>query len=129
VRYSTLVTTGFLGLYFSLLQLPSATDLSDKAHNFTDLFRRPCIFRTIALAILLALLVSAHVFRSRFELVTLRDFSQAKRRWADCYLRTENVAHCNKETGFEIYWEGLEQPLQVKLDALKNNKLNLFAEK
>lgn len=129
VRYSTLVTTGFLGLYFSLLQLPSALNLSDKVHTLSDLFRRPYVFRTIALGILLALLISAHAFRSRFELDALRDFSLAKQRWKECYLRTEDVARCNQEAKIDIYWEGLEQPLQVKLDALKNNKLNLFAEK
>ena len=129
VRYTTLVTTGFLGLYFSLLQLPSALNLSDKVHTLSDLFRRPYVFRTIALGILLALLFGAHVFRSRFELDALRDFSLAKQHWKECYLRTEDVARCNQEAKIDIYWEGLEQPLQVKLDALKNNKLNLFAEK
>jgi hypothetical protein len=53
-------------------------------------------------------------------------YAQGKQRWKDCYLQKEDVAACNRETGYPVYPDpaGLRPGPQLKY--LKEHGLNLF---
>jgi hypothetical protein len=105
-RYSTLLIPAFLAIYFYLL--------SQSWHGA----------RNIMLALWVILLLPASVTVPRRE---LQYFSDGKRLWADCYVRTGNITYCDKSTSFKIYPAPEPTHLQQKLDYLKANHLNLFA--
>src|SRR6202034_2695206 len=54
-------------------------------------------------------------------------YTDGKRAWAECYLRTENISECDKSASFAIYPDPNQAPgLKEKLDYLKAHRLNLF---
>jgi hypothetical protein len=55
-------------------------------------------------------------------------YSGGKSRWADCYRHTSNVRYCDEFSHFAIYPSPAATHLQEKLDYLKQNHLNLFAD-
>jgi hypothetical protein len=105
-RYSTLLIPAFLALYFYFLSLPW--------HGT----------RNLVLASFVVLLVPVVVRTPREE---AGGFSNAKRRWADCYVRTGDIRYCDESTSFKIYPAPESTQLQQKLDYLKEHHLNLFA--
>jgi len=105
-RYSTLLIPAFLSLYFYFLSVP---------------WHGP---RKLVLASFVVLLVPV-VARTPIE--EAGGFSNAKRRWIDCYVRTGDIRYCDESTGFKIYPAPEQTQLQQKLDYLKAHHLNLFA--
>jgi hypothetical protein len=55
----------------------------------------------------------------------MRGFTDGKQRWKACYLKTENIEGCDRETGFLIY--PTSPDLKARLAYLKQYHLNLFA--
>jgi hypothetical protein len=107
-RYVTLLIPAFLALYFYLLSKPWRGK------------------RNLVLAIWILLLLPSAMHKPRFE---MRWFSDGKRAWANCYVRTENIRYCDQSTNFAVYPLPPEQTgLQQKLDYLKQHRLNLFYE-
>ncbi|MCM2316706.1 MAG: hypothetical protein NDJ92_16285, partial [Thermoanaerobaculia bacterium] len=47
-------------------------------------------------------------------------------RWRDCYLRRGDIERCNREAAVEVF--PYVEPLAARLEFLKRNRLNLFAE-
>ncbi len=108
-RYVTLLIPAFLAIYFYLL----AKSWHGK--------------RNFVLALWVLLLLPAAV-RKPWEEV--RWYSNGKRDWANCYVRTENIQYCDQSANFALYPhpEPIGLQLQQKLDYLKQHRLNLFDE-
>jgi hypothetical protein len=53
--------------------------------------------------------------------------AEGKRRWAACYVRTENIGYCDRAANFKIYPNPSQVKLKQKLDYLKQHRLNLFS--
>jgi hypothetical protein len=67
----------------------------------------------------------------------IRWYSNGKRDWANCYVRTENVHYCDQSANLWVHphpeqivdlGHGPDLNLQQKLDYLKQHRLNLFYE-
>ncbi len=105
-RYATLLIPAFLAIYFYLLTVQSKK------------------LRGVALILFVVVLIPGHV---RLAPRATR-FAEGKRAWAACYKRTEDIGACDSATAFKIYPFPERTRLKQKLDYLKENKLNLFAE-
>jgi hypothetical protein len=105
-RYTTLLIPAFLAMYFYILTLPSKR------------------VRDAASILFVLVLLPGHVHLS--ARATL--FAHGKRAWVSCYKRTEDVGACDSATAFMIYPYPERTRLKQKLDYLKKNKLNLFAD-
>lgn len=105
-RYTTLLIPAFLAIYFYLLAVPSKK------------------VRDAAMIVLAMVLIPGHVHLS--ARATL--FADGKRAWSSCYKQTEDIAACDSARKFKIYPDAERTRLKQKLDYLKKNKLNLFAE-
>jgi len=107
-RYSTLLIPAFLAVYFYLL--------SRSWHGRRD----------FVLALWVLMLLSAAVRKPWEE---IRRYSNGKRDWADCYVRTENIPYCDQSAvDFSLHTPFEEIGLKEKLDYLKQHRLNLFYE-
>ena len=115
-RYVTLLIPAFLAIYFYLL----SQSWQGK--------------RNFVLALWVLLLLPAAV-RKPWE--DIRWYSNGKRDWATCYVRTENVSCCDQSANFWVhpypeqivdFGHGPDLNLQQKLDYLKQHRLNLFYE-
>jgi hypothetical protein len=104
-RYSTLLIPAFLAIYFFLL--------SQSWYGA----------RNVVLALWVMLLLPSSVTIARAE---VRSYSEGKRRWANCYVRTGDINYCDRSTNFKIYPAPEATHLKQKLDYLKANHLNLF---
>ena len=105
-RYTTLLIPAFLAMYFYLLAVPNK-----KA-------------RETGLIVLVLILIPGHAHLPSHAPF----FADRKIAWANCYKRTESIADCDSATAFKIYPDPEATGLKQKLDYLKRNKLNLFAE-
>ena len=54
-------------------------------------------------------------------------YSVHKTEWVSCYLSRENIAECDKLTGFPVYPNPAVTHLQDKLDFMKHNRLGFYA--
>jgi hypothetical protein len=106
-RYSTLIIPAFLGIYFFLLS---------KAWFG---------MRNLVLALWVILLLPSSLV---IPVTEINWYSGGKSRWADCYRHTSNVRYCDEFSHFAIYPSPAATHLQEKLDYLKQNHLNLFAD-
>jgi hypothetical protein len=115
-RYVTLLIPALLAIYFYLL----SQSWQGK--------------RNFVLALWVLLLLPAAV-RKPWE--DIRWYSNGKRDWATCYVRTENVSCCDQSANFWVhpypeqivdFGHGPDLNLQQKLDYLKQHRLNLFYE-
>ncbi len=109
-RFVTLLIPGFLGLYFHLLTLKS------------ERLRRACLIAY------LLLLLPGHLPLRLGEGHPAAVFSRGKRDWKECFLQTENITHCNELTGFEVIGATDPEVLRQRIDFMKRNRLNLFAD-
>jgi hypothetical protein len=105
-RNLTLLIPGFLGIYFHLLM--SRTRYS----------------RTLLMTTLLAAVLPSCVQRNHKE---IEGFSAMKRAWKDCYRAAENVQYCDNLSGLQLYPRPEATHLEQKLNYLKQNRLNLYA--
>jgi hypothetical protein len=106
-RYITLLIPAFLAIYFYLL---------------SQSWRGK---RNLVLALWILLLLPAAV-RKPWE--DIRWYSNGKRDWANCYVRTENIHYCDQSANFLLHTPFEEIGLKEKLDYLKQHRLNLFSE-
>jgi hypothetical protein len=106
-RYVTLLIPAFLAIYFYLLS--------------QSWYGR----RNVVLALWVLLLLPA-ALRKPWE--DIRWYSNGKRDWANCYVRTENIHYCDQSANFWVYPYPEQIGLQQKLDYLKQHQLNLFYE-
>lgn len=109
-RYMPLLVPGWLALYFA------ANEISKKSARIAAL-----IILTILFAVLPVRRFSAYDKDMEF-------YSDAKRRWASCYLATENVQDCDQTAGHWLYPQPEATQLKMKLDLLKQKGFNLFAQ-
>lgn len=109
-RYYPYLAIGILGLYFHLLTLRRTT------------------IRQWGLTILLFGAVVAGFHMTRLDEDTVHRLSNGKSAWRSCYRQTEDIAGCDKAAGFMIYPRPEATGLKEKLDYLKRNKLNLYAD-
>jgi hypothetical protein len=106
-RYVTLLIPAFLAIYFYLL---------------SQSWRGK---RNFVLALWVLLLLPA-ALRKPWE--DIRWYSNGKRDWANCYVRTENIHYCDQSANFWVHPYPEQIGLQEKLDYLKQHRLNLFYE-
>jgi hypothetical protein len=102
-RYQTLMIPGMLGLYFFLLPRPR--------------------YRT-ALAVFLVLLIPASLSHGVF----FSYFYDRKHAWIDCYRESGSINGCLESTKFSPYPFPDQPEFRQKLEYLKENRLNFFAE-
>jgi hypothetical protein len=106
-RYVTLLIPAFLAFYFYLL---------------SQSWRGK---RNVVLTLWMLLLLPAAV-RKPWE--DIRWYSNGKRDWASCYVRTENIRYCDQAANFWVHPYPEQIGLQQELDYLKQHRLNLFYE-
>ncbi len=106
-RYMTLMTLGFLGLYFHFLTLKTA------------------IWRRLSLTVFSLLLLPGHLPLTLGNNHPAGYFSINKRSWKACYLSNENIELCDRLTGFPIHPSA--EVLRSKLSYLKQHRLNLYS--
>jgi hypothetical protein len=106
-RYVTLLIPAFLASYFYVLSRPWRGK------------------RSFVLALWILLLLPAAVRKPWEE---IRWYSNGKRDWANCYVRTENIHYCDQSANFLLHTPFEEIGLKEKLDYLKQRRLNLFSE-
>jgi hypothetical protein len=106
-RYLTLLIPAFLGIYFCILAVRSKRTRSGLAGIFV-----------------LALLPSA-LQRNHKE---IESFSAHKQSWKQCYLAHEDIRVCDAETNFQLYPCPECIHLKQRLEFLKRNRLNLYAD-
>jgi hypothetical protein len=105
-RNLTLLIPGFLGIYFHLL-------MSRRGHH-----------RTLLVTALLVAVLPGCIQRNHKE---IESFSAMKHAWKDCYRASENVQYCDSFSHLQLYpWPDTIH-LQDKLNYLKRNRLNLYA--
>jgi hypothetical protein len=114
--YTTLLIPAFLAMYFYLLG------------------RAPQSKREVVLGLFIVLLVPGAVRKAH----GVDQFADAKRAWAACYVRTEDIHYCEQVASqrllagtlpdhFQIHPDPEGSGLRQKLDYLKQHRLNLFA--
>lgn len=103
-RYTTLLVPLFLALYLYLASLPASA------------------LQTIMVTGFVIVLVPGALRRPP----AVGWFSEGKRAWAECYVRTEKIEYCDQATRFKIYPDPPHTGLKQKLDYLKARRLNLF---
>jgi hypothetical protein len=110
-RYVPYNLPAIFGLYLGLLKL---------AH-----------FRPRAAQVLVTLFVILCVIKeipARQDNATIHSFANGKQAWKNCYLRSEDIAACDKSTGFPIYPIPQATRLSEKLQYLKDHRLNLYKD-
>jgi hypothetical protein len=105
-RYLTLLIPAFLGIYFHLLM------------------RRSGYQRTLLMSMVLLTVLPSCVQRNHKE---IEGFSAMKHAWKDCYRAIENVQYCDSFSHLQLYPRPPATHLQDKLNYLKQNRLNLYA--
>jgi hypothetical protein len=103
-RYTSLLIPAFLALYFYLLSQPKSS-------------RQTAMLWILLIAVLPASIVKTKGFH----------YNDGKRAWKKCYLQTENVELCDQQSK-PVYPWAKEASFRGKLDYLKRNQLNLFAD-
>jgi len=103
-RYSTPLIPAYLGVYLFLAALPSMP------------------VRGILMACFVFLLIPSGI---KIPPSASR-FTDGKRAWVGCYLRTADIAYCDRATGFPVYPPPQQNGMQQKLDYLSERRLNFF---
>jgi hypothetical protein len=106
-RYVTLLIPAFLAVYFYLLSQPWRGK------------------RNLVLTVWALLLLPAAVHKPWED---IRWYSDGKRDWANCYVRTGNIPYCDQAANFWVHPHPEQIGLQEKLDYLKEHQLNLFGD-
>ena len=106
-RYLTLLIPAFLGIYFSIL-----TIRNDRK-------------RAVLAGIFILLVLPSCVHRNHKE---IEDLSALKQNWKQCYLAHEDIRFCDAKANFQLY--PCPECIQMKerLEFLKRNRLNLYAD-
>jgi len=107
-RYTNYLALGLVGAYLSVLTLRSVQV-------------RSALLMAIAVVFLATIPIRAD------DRYLMRSYSEIKLQWKKCYLAGGAIPECDRVAGLKIEPEP-EQVLQNKLDFLKQNRLNLFAD-
>ena len=110
-RYVTLLIPAVLGLYLAALTVE----------------RRA--LRHAILVVTVAALVPVHVPGRVDAARASAGLSEAKRRWAACYLELRDIAACDRKGGFQIHPRPEVIRLRQKLELLAARRLNLFLDR
>ncbi len=108
-RYVMYMEPGLLGLYLSLLTVPTGW------------------LRLTALGVLTATVAGTVPIRSQ-ERFAFDYYRQLKQGWKDCYLKYEDISMCDTLTGQSIYAPSRDDTLKERLEYLKQTKQNLYAD-
>jgi hypothetical protein len=73
----------------------------------------------------ISLLLPAALFEPSDD---IRWFAEGKRNWANCYLGGGGIHFCDQSANFVLIPDPERTHLQEKLDYLKENQLDLFAD-
>ena len=119
-RYMTSAIAGFLGLYFTLLTLPPFVE------RRAIPFGKPIV--NLMLIVYAALILHGKLPLAIGASHPISQSSQRKRMWAACYRKTEDIRACDQYAGISVYPWPEQTKLKEKLDFLKQNNLNLFAD-
>jgi hypothetical protein len=106
-RYLTLLIPAFLGIYFSILTVGN-----DRK-------------RVVLAGIFILVLLPSCVRRNHKE---IEAFSAFKQNWKQCYLAHEDIRFCDAEANFQLYPCPECIQMKEKLEFLKRNRLNLYAD-
>jgi hypothetical protein len=104
-RYMTLLIPAFLGAHFYLLSRPWRG-------------KRPLVLGLFAV-----LFLPKALYKSK----AVDPYAKAKRHWSACYVRTDDIAYCDRLANFKIYYHPESTRLKEELDYLKQHRLNLFS--
>ena len=110
-RYIPYLIPAFLALYFQLLTLKDW---------------RP--FGRVALVAFLAVSALMTLAPMSSGNVMLEEVRRGKAEWKRCYVEIENVEECDKRANFKVYTPITPLPMEQRLNHLKQNKLNLYAD-
>ena len=108
-RYTEYLQLGIFGLYLFVLTISCRS------------------LRNVVLFLFAVLLCQSVPIRAVDE-NTMVHFSEVKRSWKSCYLSSSNIGQCDRLAGFWVYPRPEATHLKEKLDFLKRNKLNLYAD-
>ncbi len=106
-RYLTLLIPAFLGIYFSILAIPNEGK------------------RVVLSGIFILVLLPSCVHRYHKE---IEAFSALKQNWKQCYRAHEDIRFCDAEAHFQLYPCPECIQMKEKLEFLKRNRLNLYAD-
>jgi hypothetical protein len=106
-RYLTLLIPAFLGIYFSILAIPNHRKRGALAGIFILVLLPSCV----------------HRYHKEIE-----DFSALKQNWKQCYLAHGDIRVCDAEANFQLYPCPECIQMKEKLEFLKRNRLNLYAD-
>jgi hypothetical protein len=107
-RYTNYLALGLVGAYLNLLNL------------------RPTQVRNSLLTVTTVAFLATIPIRAD-DRYSMRAGSEIKLNWKKCYLAGGTIPECDTVAGFQIEPEP-ERVLQHKLDFLRRNRINLFAE-
>lgn len=109
-RYMPLLIPGFLGIYFTIQDLPKR------------------VWLNLANSLLVVLFIFLPALKFKTFNDVMNNFTHVKKSWAVCYVKEENIEVCNQKAGNVIYPAPEATNLKEKLDLLKEKKYNLFFE-
>jgi hypothetical protein len=109
-RYLPHLVPAFLGFYFFLL------------------VHKKRIWSRSALTLFLTASIVSAVHLTRYNRNGISYLRDGKRAWKSCYLKAEDIAACDKTTGFKVYPRPEATHMKEKLEYLKLYKLNLYAD-
>lgn len=100
---------------------------------FLSLYMASAIIRTsqmraVVLSIFLVFAAWSSLHLDTWTWLSARNRSYDQRAWRECYLKRESVKECDAITGSKIYPSPEATHLQEKLQFLKQNRLNLYAD-
>ncbi len=106
-RYISLLIPAFFGVYLEIQSFPKKR------------------IQVPLLLLFLLMMIKGSAKEARLE---MEWFRKGKQEWKECYRKNENIQFCDQATGFKIYPVPEATRLKEKLDFLKRNKLNLYAD-
>jgi len=109
-RYMSYIVLGFFGLYLAVVSC------QEKVLHAVSL----------SVVVALALLTGARV--NHHDRLALETLHSGRAAWRACYISYNDLQQCKSRTNFEVYAPGADQELSSKLDFLRHNRLNLYAD-
>jgi hypothetical protein len=109
-RYSTFIIPIYLGLFFSLKTLQNLQ------------------IQTFLSIVLIGLFLTVHFLGDYQNYTHVQERKKGLSSWSKCYLKTEDIQTCNKETQTLVYPGENPPSLKTRLELLKERKLNVFSQ-
>jgi len=109
-RYSTFIIPIYLGIFFSLKTLQNRQ------------------IQTFLSIVLIGLFLTVHFLGDYQNYTHVQERKKGLSSWSKCYLKTEDIQTCNKETQALVYPGENPPSLKTRLELLKERKLNIFSQ-